>query len=281
VIIVEGIYALNDKLLSELNNKNYIKNFVQGNEKTLFLRRLIRDAKITGAGSAFTVKNYFDYVYPNYKNSILPTKKIADIFCDNNMTFEELRTGNKVSKQQKAKVQNYNILTYLINNATNINTVYERDLYIENNNKTKNEFDNILRLRTISNNGGKNYHLSSLVHKGAKKLRKDNLVLRPVNILIKEGEFENIYDNENQFLDKLKENGFRVSKTIVKKRTRLTVNNNNYKIDEINNQGVFLEYKPDNNSTEVEYIKKCTTKCSPFYNEIKDENYKNEFSKEK
>ena len=42
-IIVEGIYALNNELLDELKGIEIVKNFIDGNPKSLFLRRLIRD----------------------------------------------------------------------------------------------------------------------------------------------------------------------------------------------------------------------------------------------
>ena len=54
-------------------------------------------------------------------------------------------------------------------------------------------------------------------------LRKDDVIIRPVNLLIKEGEFDLIYASEQEFLTKLKENGFIVYKIIVKERTRLIV----------------------------------------------------------
>ena len=113
VIIIEGIYALNELLINNLGIKDSIKNYMDGSEKTLFLRRVIRDSKITSLNNAFTIRNYLDFVFPSFKALILPTKKLADIICRNDMTFEELRNGEITSKQQKVKVIDYKIIDLL------------------------------------------------------------------------------------------------------------------------------------------------------------------------
>lgn len=270
IIIVEGIYALNEQLLEGIKTIEPIKNFIQGREKTLFLRRVLRDSKLTTLKNEFTIKNYFDFVYPSYKKLVLPTKKYADIVCYNNMTFEELRNGETLSKQIKVKASNKKLIELLLKNATSKETIYERDLYLENKEATANELDNILRLRTISEDEGKTYKLSSLVHKGGVKLRKDGMVIRPVNVLIKEGNFDTIYKSEQEFLNKLKENDFVVSKEIKKERIKLMIEGEKYVIDKINNQ-FYIEYEPENHSSVVTYILNNGTKCNSFYKEIEEE----------
>ena len=90
IIIIEGIYALNNVLLSGISSDNKLTNFIQSNDKTLFLRRVIRDASRTTADNCFTVKNYLKYVMPGYKKTILPSKVNAQIVLQNDMTFDEL-----------------------------------------------------------------------------------------------------------------------------------------------------------------------------------------------
>lgn len=70
MVIVEGIYALDNNLLSKLNKNCVIKNFVDCNDFYLFLRRMIRDIAITDCKKAFIFKNYIDYVAPAYKKNI-------------------------------------------------------------------------------------------------------------------------------------------------------------------------------------------------------------------
>ena len=98
VVIVEGIYALDNNLSSKLNKNCVIKNFVDCNDFYLFLRRMIRDIAITDCKKAFIFKNYIDYVAPAYKKNILPTKQSADFVFENNMTFDELRQGEMETK---------------------------------------------------------------------------------------------------------------------------------------------------------------------------------------
>ena len=65
IILVEGIFALNDILIENIKDLPIIKNFVESDSKTLFLRRIIRDNKITTASSVFTMKTTI-YKINNY-----------------------------------------------------------------------------------------------------------------------------------------------------------------------------------------------------------------------
>ncbi|MGD9901042.1 MAG: hypothetical protein AB7S44_00705 [Spirochaetales bacterium] len=266
VIIIEGIFALNDTLLDSLKGIKYVKNYIDGDEKTLFLRRVLRDAKQTSADNIFTIKTYFDFVYPNFKKLILPTKDTAELILENNMTFEELQNGDILSKQQKVRVLDKKAVNYLLQKAVIISKELERDIYLETSKMI--EADNLLRLRTISKDGGKTFNLSSLVHKGAVKLRTDAKIIRPINILIKEGEFDKIYKTEEEFLKVVKGAGFIASKTIIKGRTRLTFEGERYTIDNIAGNGTFIEYSSDNNSNFVRLLQNYSEKCNSFYEAI-------------
>ena len=78
VVIVEGIYALENDIINRIPNDMLVLNFVEGNAKSLFLRRVIRDAKSTGADNCFTISAYFKFIVPSYINQILPNKQKAD-----------------------------------------------------------------------------------------------------------------------------------------------------------------------------------------------------------
>jgi uridine kinase len=94
VIIVEGIYALDPSFLKDFEPLKVIKDFIDGNPKSLFLRRIIRDMKATGTPSSFTVKIYFKYIVKAYLETILPSRKFADIIFNNEISFQELRAGD-------------------------------------------------------------------------------------------------------------------------------------------------------------------------------------------
>lgn len=110
VILVEGIYALNENLSKNLTKKSFIKNFIDCDSKTMFLRRIIRDCKNTSASTDFTIKAYVNMIYPSYINEILPTKNSADFILQNNMTFDELRNGEKFTTKIKIKITDANFL---------------------------------------------------------------------------------------------------------------------------------------------------------------------------
>ena len=106
VVIVEGIYALEDAITKHIPNNITVMNFIEGNSKSLFLRRVIRDAKTTSADNCFTISNYFKFIMPAYINQILPNKQKADFVFKNDMTFSEIRSGDLYATKQKIQITN-------------------------------------------------------------------------------------------------------------------------------------------------------------------------------
>ena len=184
-IIVEGIYALNDELLDELKGIEIVKNFIDGNPKSLFLRRLIRDMGSTSASTSFTAKLYFSSIMDSYRQTILPSRSKADLVLDNDMSFAELRSGNLYLSKNLYPVNSKEGLKRLEDNSLLLERSFQKDFYIVCENE-KQEENNILRFRETSFDEGKTYKPASLVHKGAPKWRKDNKIIRPVNVLLDE-----------------------------------------------------------------------------------------------
>ena len=222
VIIVEGIYALTDDIVKNLNQENLIKNFVDCNNKNLFLRRIIRDSQTTNCSKAFILKNYLQFVVPEYLNTILPTKENADLVLNNNMTFEELRQG-EIDFQQKFELtlkQFKNILlqSKLIKKTTLIDTFFGNK-----------DDDYILRLREEKNKNG--IKMTSLVYKGKRKLRKDKSLIRPNFTILNKEDLNNVFDNKQQLIEEFKKAGITVSKKTIKNRLFLNYKNKIIKID--------------------------------------------------
>ncbi len=243
-IIVEGIYALNSLLLTNLKGIKTVKNFIDGNPKSLFLRRLIRDASKTSASASFTAKLYFSSIMDSYRQTILPSRNQADLILDNDMSFSELRSGNLYKTKNAYPIKNIEGMNNLISSSKLIERIYEKDFYVACENE-KQEENNILRFRERSFDGGKTYRPSSLVHKGAPKWRKDNKIVRPVNILLDEESILDVWKDEGSFLYDFLTNGFEINRIEIKTKTRLLYKNINLTIFEIKDRMLYIELQDD------------------------------------
>lgn len=254
VVIVEGIYALENDIINRIPNDMLVLNFVEGNAKSLFLRRVIRDAKSTGADNCFTISAYFKFIVPSYINQILPNKQKADFVFKNDMTFIEIRSGDLYATKEKVQILNSELLAYIMKNSKIISTEKQRDVYFCSQGENVTE-ENLLRLRTIYDEQTKTYLPTSLVHKGAIKNRKDGKIVRPINILIKEGDFYKIFKDENDFINNMKFAQFNIERETHKTRTRVVISGQELTIDDIKNEGVFIEFSNNANPVLIEKIK--------------------------
>ena len=255
VIIVEGIYALDDCLIKNIPSSSIVSNFVESDAKTLFLRRVLRDAKITSCDNCFTISAYFKYIVPSYINTILINKQKATFILKNNMNFSEIRSGTLYNTKEKIRVTNSNLIKNLLKFGKIVSKEKQRDIYFcgQDENDTK---QNLLRLRTIYDENKKEYLPTSLVHKGAIKSRSDNKIIRPVNILIKEGDFYKIFNDENDFINSMKNASFKIDGEVIKTRIRLKIKNQELIIDDIKNQGIYIEFSNENDLELIDKIKK-------------------------
>ncbi len=254
-IIVEGIYALDDSFIQEFKNQDTIKNFIDGNPKSLFLRRVIRDTKISSASSPFTINLYFKYIVKAYNSTILPSRNNADIVLNNDMTFSELRAGDLYVTKDEIFTRDDKYVDTLLKESQIISTQLQKDIYFsaENENLANN---NILRLRELSVDNGKTYYPSSLVHKGALKIRKDNKLIRPINILLKENEISSVWKAEEEVLSDFLNAGFSISKMEKKTKIKIIYNNQPLTIRRIQGKGNYIEFDTMENKSVVESIKK-------------------------
>lgn len=76
VIIVEGIFALENKTLRDLMD---VKIYVDTDADLRILRRLIRDTKERGRSMESVIDQYMSVVRPMHNQFIEPTKRYADI----------------------------------------------------------------------------------------------------------------------------------------------------------------------------------------------------------
>jgi len=81
IIIIEGILVLHDKRIRDLSTMNI---FVELDDDTRFIRRLIRDIKERGRTMETVIEQYLSTVKPMYHSYIKPTKRYADVIIPNN-----------------------------------------------------------------------------------------------------------------------------------------------------------------------------------------------------
>ena len=256
VFIVEGIYVLSDNLLKHIDRTSAVTDFVEGSSKSLFLRRVIRDAKTTSASNAFTIAMYFNNIVKSYKETILPSSRNADIIFKNDISFEELREGNLYTTKEKIPVTSPSFLSELLSEAEVLSKSYQKDLYIIGSDDAPDR-NNLLRMREISSDEGRTYVPSSLVHKGSPKTRKDGREIRPINILLEKEEFQKVFRNENDFLKRFSEGGLTLDRTVYKIKWKIRYRGLSLTLSSIGGEGFQLEFTdPETPRERIEEIRK-------------------------
>lgn len=249
VIIAEGLYALHPQILTALKNTGLITSFIESDPKTLFVRRMIRDAKRTSCSNATTVNLLLKSVMPSYSQHILPTKESAKIILKNCMTFDELQTGIIESQYKIKLIDSYQVRAMLqdkkIGDPQKIT-----DFYLVNSDDKNIDPENILRLRVITQQDGKIYP-DSLTHKGMKMKRSDGKNIRSLNKFIEPGEFENTYSNYLELLSDFIKNGFVVKKVIQNLRQNYKLGEYDCNLDHVEGLGDFFEIKTVNYKCEL------------------------------
>ncbi|KAF2121354.1 uridine kinase family-domain-containing protein [Lophiotrema nucula] len=76
VLILEGIFALHDPRVLELLD---LKIFAEADSDLCLSRRLVRDIKERGRDIEGCIKQWFDFVKPNFHKYVAPQREIADV----------------------------------------------------------------------------------------------------------------------------------------------------------------------------------------------------------
>ena len=255
VIVIEGIYALNDEFLKRVAPLNPITNFIEGNAKTLFLRRIIRDKKGTSASSSFTIGLYFKYILDSYRKTILPSKAAASIVLENDFSFNELREGELFVSRDTFPVERLEAISLLKNESKIEEVSYQKDFYFTVPNEKQDE-QNLLRFREISLDEGKTYIPGSLVHKGAPKFRDDGKIIRPINVLLNESEISEVWKNNDDVLFTFLDNGFQISKAEEKIKTRIKYKGQEFSIYEVRGKQAYLEIGQLTNFNAIQEVRR-------------------------
>ena len=189
----------------------------------------------------------------SYRQTILPSRSKADLVLDNDMSFAELRSGNLYLSKNLYPVNSKEGLKRLEDNSIVVERSFQKDFYIVCENE-KQEENNILRFRETSFDEGKTYKPASLVHKGAPKWRKDNKIIRPVNVLLDENCIQDVWKDEESCLYDFLTNGFMINRIEIKIKTRIIYKGYNITLFEAKDRNNNLEIGDDIPSSILEEV---------------------------
>jgi len=143
VIIVEGLFALNDIVAKEGD----VKAFVDIGTHGRILRRMLRDVERTGQKPSDIMKYFSEVVEPMHEKYVQSTKKNADIVLKNEYSpaVEAQRSGlHEVQLKFKAELDSENLRRL---GAERLGSVEQVDYYYNPKDRNLVETDEILRIR--------------------------------------------------------------------------------------------------------------------------------------
>jgi len=258
IIIIEGLFALNDKI----EKQGDVKAFVDIGTHGRILRRLLRDIERTGQKPADILKYFSEVVEPMHEKYINSTKKNADIIIKNEYQpeVEADRSGlHEIQLKFKGEIAN-EILRKL--GAERLGEVMQTDNYYNPQDRDLISTGEILRIREEGNK-------RILTYKGPKM--ESDFRKRP------KFEFEIDNEIEKKFLsiygDKIK--------TIKKERTLFELDGIIFSLDKVkkieagkeSNLGTFIEIRSTGKETDEEKIKKVIEKLGLNFKQGFKESY--------
>ncbi len=101
IIIIEGLFVLNEKIKNEAD----IKIFVKANSQGRLIRRVARDVKERKRDPKEVIKYFFEVADPMHQKYIEPTKKYADIIISNE--YDKEKEGKNIEKNLKEMVSRF------------------------------------------------------------------------------------------------------------------------------------------------------------------------------
>ncbi len=234
ILIVEGLYALREELLSQLNGISYVTSAIVCDPNTLLSRKLHRDIleKRSKLSEEMILLSFLDIIMPAYDDYILPTLQNAKYILNTSITEKEV--SNKVEDKQIKFQTNKEIYKLLKSiGAVKKNVCKQKDFYLEN--KTdKNPYNLSISLRESDG------IVSNLQFKFLESIysrQTENYSLKSFSI--KNRQSDNL-------LNSFAHAGFNVSDIIDKTRTIYEIDGKTIKLDEIENLGLFLELDNEN-----------------------------------
>lgn len=258
IIIVEGLFALDEKLKEEGD----VRVFVDIGTHGRIIRRLLRDIQRTGQKPVDILKYFSQVVEPMHEKYIENTKKNADLIINNEYSpeVEAERSGLHEVQLKFRGTLDADSLRKL--GAERLSSITQVDKYYNPKNRNLVQTGEILRIRE---EGTKKI----LTYKGPKI--ESHFRERP------KFEFEIDADTENAFLDIYGD----MTKTIIKKRTLYQLDGVVFSIDKVSKNedgkdvdlGEFIEIRSTDRESNQEKIKSVIEKLGLNIDEGIKESY--------
>ncbi len=227
ILITEGLFALNQKLIDESDLSIFVEIGVHGR----LLRRLMRDIKRTGQSEEEILKMYTETVHPMHELHIEPTKDRASLIIVNEYDpTKEAERSEKYEIQIKIPINDIDTVKKQIENklkAKKIETQWQQDTYFEAPGWNLPKTDELMRIRQE----GENY---TLAYKGPTKGKE---------IRIKPKIEFSIDPDLKDVLEKI---GYKKILNVNKKREKYVSKDIELTLDEVENLGNFIELRTDN-----------------------------------
>lgn len=150
VIIIEGLFALHESLINELD----FKTFVNANMETRLMRRMIRDIAERGRSPDSILKAFIETVEPMHQKHIQPTITNADVILNNkyDSEVEPFYSGlHEIQQKYKTGLNREDLIGL---GAKFIKSEEQTDVYYNPSDRNPVATGEILRLRTVHQNEG-------------------------------------------------------------------------------------------------------------------------------
>jgi uridine kinase len=249
VILLEGIFALNEKLAEKAD----IKTFIKSDRRTLFMRRFRRDVLLdrTSFSPETTLCLVLETVLPSYDKYVLPDCEKSDFVLVNNYTENEVFDTNFYEVQDKVFLEKLDIEKIEEKLGKINNAKIQKDFYFTNKGEEFNP-EHLLRIREEDG------ELESLIYKGTKIRRNDGKIIRPTETYIRKEDFGLKYKGVGEILKALDKAGFKLVGKIYKERKIYKKDNIEIALDKVEELGNYIEIKTNNKlskSLEIDKIK--------------------------
>lgn len=145
IIILEGIFALHEDIVEEVDLKVFVEVSVHGS----LIRRILRDIQRTGKSEEEILTQYVETVYPMYKLHIEPTRASADIVIVNQYV-PEIEAENCESREIQLKVslpEGFPREKFLESGFERTKVVRQEDVYFLAPNWEENYHQELMRVR--------------------------------------------------------------------------------------------------------------------------------------
>lgn len=260
VLVVEGLYALNNAMLSKLNvpAASMTKLFIHTDFKTMLVRRLSRDilqgrSSMSGEGN---LRFMLEVVLPAYHKHILPSEQLADYFVVNQLGKSESYAKPKPEIQEKVMLKSKEQAKQVLSRLQQLGfkstgSLSQEDWFFDSMASGTPDLENLVRLRI------ENGIVQTCLYKGCPIYSPDGKIVRPTEVFLSKDSFSHFKRRKEELIDLFIAGGLKPFATVEKKRMvwqqeggAVTVN-----LDQVNGLGTIVELATKQSFAELNALK--------------------------